>query len=233
MLKSTIVNNRKLDVYINKNQLLDDLIDYDGLLVAIGAEKLLSENLRLIEIINRSKTYCDGFGAVYALKRKGYNNIKIAGSILWLDIIKKFLDTKTFYFLGSDQRTLNKTINKLKLEYPKIKIAGKHNGFFKENKNIIIEIKKSNADIIFVAMGTPKQEFFMNECYKIHKGIYMGLGGSFDLYIGKSKKVPEWWIKYLKWEGLYRTLFDLGNIKRIKRQKIFFKYIFALISGRI
>ena len=115
MLKSTIVNNRKLDVYNDKNQLLDDLIDYDGLLVAIGAEKLLSENIRLIEIINRSKTYCDGFGAVYALKRKGYNNIKIAGSILWLDIIKKFLDTKTFYFLGSDQGTLNKTINKLQI----------------------------------------------------------------------------------------------------------------------
>lgn len=66
-----------------------------------------------------------------------------------------------------------------------------------------------------------------------HKAIYKGLGGSFDLYTGGAKQVPKFWLKYIKWEGLYRLFNDITNVKRIERQKIIFKYFSYIINGKL
>ena len=59
-------------------------------------------------------------------------------------------------------------------------------------KNIIEEFK---PDIVYVAMGSPKQEKLMERIQKSHDAVYQGLGGSFDVYIGAVKRAPEWWVK--------------------------------------
>jgi UDP-N-acetyl-D-mannosaminouronate:lipid I N-acetyl-D-mannosaminouronosyltransferase len=233
MIQPVEINNRNIYPFKSKEELLDTLSRYSGLLIAIGAEKLLSENEKLVTIINENMAYCDGYGAVYALKRKGVKAEKIPGAYLWLDLIRKEYVSKRFYLLGAKEETLNKTISKLHQDFPGIKIVGSHNGYFKEDKKIMEDIKMTGADIIFVALGSPKQEFFMSECFKSHRAIYMGLGGSFDLYTGNAKPVPKLWLKYVKWEGLYRTLMDFTNIKRVKRQVILFKYIGALLHNKI
>ena len=82
-------------------------------------------------------------------------------------------------------------------------------------------------------MGSPKQEYIMSILLNKYPALYMGLGGSFDLYCGKAKPVPEWWNKIFKWEGLYRTLNDFYNIKRWKRQPPVLKIIYKVIFNKL
>ena len=228
-----IINNKKVFAFSSEKELLDKLDNYKGLLIALGAEKLLNDDKNLASIINNSLTYCDGYGAVFALKRRGVYSVKIPGAYLWLSLIEKYCNEKIFYILGSTNETILKTKNKLEKEFPKIKIVGFRNGYFNNNDDIIKELTNLKPDIVFVALGSPKQEFFMNQAMKSHSALYMGLGGSFDLYVGKAKKVPLLWNKIFKWEGLYRSLSDITNFKRMKRQKLLLNYIYALLIKKI
>jgi len=233
MLKPIKVNNRNIFPFKDKDQFLDTIQDYNGILIAMGAEKLLSTDKELISIVNDNIAYCDGFGAVYALKRKGAIAAKIPGAYFWLEIVRKFYKKKSFYLLGAKEDVLSETITKLNTEFEGINIVGSQNGYFENEDDIIQDILTKKPDIVFTALGSPKQELLMQKLSKRHKALYMGLGGSFDLYTGKSKPVPIWWNKVFKWEGLYRLLNDITNIKRIKRQKIVFKYFSYMIKGKI
>ena len=232
-MKYSIINNKKIFAFNSEDQLLSNLDEYKGILLALGAEKILNNDKNFEDIVNKSLTYCDGYGAVYALKRKGVHSVKIPGAYLWISIIKKYHLHKSVYLVGSSDEVINKTKNKLENTYPNINILGFNNGYFKDNEVVISKLINLKPDIVFVALGSPKQEFFMDEALRSHNALYMGLGGSFDLYVGNSKKVPLWWNRMFKWEGLYRTLSDPTNIKRIIRQKILFRYLFALVSKKI
>lgn len=233
MIKPVKVNNRNIYPFADKEQFLNQIQNFQGVLIAIGAEKLLNDDEKLIAIINSNIAYCDGFGAVYALKRKGVTAAKIPGASFWLDIVAKFYKFKSFYILGAKEEVLNDTIKKLKTEFPGINIIGFRNGYYENEVEIFDEIISKKPDIVFTALGSPKQEFLMTKLQEEHKALYMGLGGSFDLYTGKAKPVPAWWNKTFKWEGLYRLFDDITNVKRIKRQKIIFKYFGYIINGKL
>lgn len=233
MLEPILVNDRMIFPFEDKKQFLDLIEDYNGLLIAIGAEKLLNEDEELISIINNNIAYCDGYGAVYALKRKGVTASKIPGAHFWLDVVNKFYKEKTFYILGAKEEVLNDTLEKLKGEFSGIKIVGSRNGYYKNENEVIEEIVEKKPDIVFAALGSPKQEFLMTKLLQKHKALYMGLGGSFDLYTGRAKPVPKWWNKVFKWEGLYRLIDDIANVKRLKRQKVVLKYFNYMIKGKI
>lgn len=227
------INQINIFPFKSKENFLNHIQDFKGILIAIGAEKLLSDNDKLIQLVNNNIAYCDGYGAVYALKRKGVEAAKIPGAYFWLDVVRSFHQERTFYLLGATFGTLQRTVEKLKFEFPAIKIVGASDGYFTDKQAIIKDIISKKPDVVFVAMGSPKQEFFMEEAMEEHQALYMGLGGSFDLYTGGAKPVPAWWNKFFKWEGLYRLLTDIKNVKRLKRQKIVFKYISFLIKGKI
>ena len=96
-----------------------------GILVAINAEKILHATEQTRSIINRNIGYCDGIGAVMALKKRGYNDvIKIPGCELWLKIISMtYQQGKTFYLVGGKQEVIEQTIAKLKVDFSGIQIA--------------------------------------------------------------------------------------------------------------
>ena len=233
MKNSAIINKKKVNGFVNEEELLLLLDKYSGLLIALGIEKILIDDENFEKIINSNLTYPDGIGAVYALKRKGIHSIKIPGAKLWLKIIRRYYLNKKIFLLGSKKEVINSVIQKLKYEYKGINIVGFHHGYFEKEEIILESIYKLKPDLIFVALGSPKQEIFMDKAHRNYKAIYMGLGGSFDLYIGKTKDVPEWWKKYFKWEGLFRLIYDIGNIKRWKRQLIFFHFIGAVFLKKI
>ena len=79
---------------------------------------------------------------------------------------------------------------------------------------LIEDVAAKSPDIVFVAMGSPKQELLMGEMQQRHKAIYQGLGGSFDVYTGNVKRAPKWWVDH-KVEFAYRLF---KEPKRIKRQ---------------
>jgi UDP-N-acetyl-D-mannosaminuronic acid transferase (WecB/TagA/CpsF family) len=73
----------------------------------------------------------------------------------------------------------------------------------------------------------------MADLIAVHPALYMGLGGSLDLFCGKVKAVPDWWCRYFIWEGLYRALSDMGNIQRWKRQLPAMRIIYKILLGRL
>lgn len=118
----------------------------------------------------------------------------------------------THYFYGSTNETLDKLEKKLKEKYPKLKIVGMYSPPFTKqvqeiNKDVLDDINKSNADFLWIGLGAPKQEIWMN----LHKGrvksLMIGVGAGFDYYAENIKRAPQIWQK-LSLEWLYRLLQD-------------------------
>lgn len=215
----------------------DELIKYvdnnKAMLIAVNAEKILHANDQTRDIINNNIGYCDGIFTVQALKQKGAKNVvKIPGCELWLDIVKHFENTKSFYLVGAKQEVIEATVSKLKTEYPNINLVGFRNGYIKNDEDriaLINDIAQKKPDVVFVAMGSPKQELLMGEMQQRHKAIYQGLGGSFDVYTGNVKRAPKWWVDH-KVEFAYRLFKEPS---RIKRQLPLIKMAIRLLFNRI
>ena len=230
-IDSQYINGKKIHAFPSKGQFLDFLDPKKAVLVALNAEKLNKSDSKLNRIINANIGYPDGIGAVWALKRKGLDAVKIAGAEFWLDIVARYHLTKSFYLLGASQEVIDLTFSKLKDEYPGINIVGYRNGFLKEGDKMSImeEFNQKKPDVVFVSMGSPKQEFLMEEFLKHHPALYMGLGGSFDVYSGSKKRAPKFFIRFgLEW--FYRLLKEPTRISRqLNLIKFFFKIIFDKI----
>lgn len=226
-MESRIINGIKCFSPSTRDELIDYALDKKAILVAVNAEKILHATPLSRELINRNIGYPDGIGAVWGLKNKGVNTIKIPGCELWLDIINKHYINKTFYLIGGKENVINETVSKLKKEFLGIKIMNFRNGFISNNtekEKLIQDIQKKKPDIIFVAMGSPKQELFMEELSAIFPALYQGLGGSFDVYTGNVKRAPKWWIKNnLEWA--YRLI---KQPTRIKRQILLIQFLWKL-----
>jgi UDP-N-acetyl-D-mannosaminouronate:lipid I N-acetyl-D-mannosaminouronosyltransferase len=221
-----IINNYKIHSFSSKEQFLQQIMNQKKILVAMNAEKIVKSDKAFRKIVNSNIGYTDGFGAVLALRRKGLKPIKIAGSEFWLDIIQRYGRSKKIYLIGSTESVIQKTVQRLQREYPHIMIVGYHNGYLNEEDKIdlIQELKNSEADIVFVAQGSPKQEFFMQELFEAHPALYMGLGGSFDIYAGDKKRAPLLFLKFeLEW--FYRLL---QEPTRIGRQLALFKFLMLI-----
>ena len=156
---------------------------------------------------------------------------KIAGAEFWLDIIKAYHQQKSFYFIGSSESVIRKTITTLKKDFPTLKIQGYRNGYLKEGdkKLLLDDFYEKKPDVVFVAMGSPKQEFLMQEFYTQYPALYMGLGGSFDVYSGLKKRAPKLFIQ-LALEWFYRLL---KEPTRISRQFNLIKFFFKIIFGKL
>ncbi|WP_027394457.1 WecB/TagA/CpsF family glycosyltransferase [Aquimarina latercula] len=228
-------NDKKIYGFNSRQELLEFILPQKKILIAVGVEKILNKNNKLTQIINENVAYCDGVGSVMVLKKKGLNSIKIPGAEFWLDIVKECYNSKTFYLIGSKLEIINQVVSKLEKDFPGIDILNYRDGYFEDEDITEIEqdIKEKKPDIVFVALGSPKQEFLMSRFIKTHKALYMGLGGSFDLYTGSVKEVPLFWKKIFRWEGLYRSFNDFKNIKRWKRQLIAFKFFYKLLTNKI
>lgn len=227
------LNGVKVFPFSSFSDLLEYVDGHKGILVAINAEKILHATPLTRDIINRNIGYCDGAGAVMALKKKGYNAVKLPGCELWLKIIAStYQEGKSFYLVGGKQEVIDATVKKLKSEFEGINILNYRNGYIKsdeERKALIDDISEKKPDVVFVAIGSPKQELLMEEMSEKHKAIYQGLGGSFDVYTGKVKRAPKWWIDH-NLEFAYRLI---KQPSRIKRQIHLVKFLAMVKFGTI
>ena len=227
------INGVDIFPFSSREELMDYVDKNKSILIAINAEKVMNATDQTRAIINSNIGYCDGVGAVWALKQKGAKNVvKIPGCELWLNIIKRYHDSKSFYLIGGKQEVIDSTIAKLRQEYPEINILGYRNGYLKnddERNALINDVVDKKPEVVFVAMGSPKQELLMGEMQKRHKAIYQGLGGSFDVYTGNAQRAPKWWLDHnLEFAHRFFT-----NPKRFKRQIPILKLAIKLLFKRI
>jgi len=229
----TLKNGVQVYPFSSFEELLDTVTHEKKILVAINAEKILHATDQTREVINNNIGYCDGTGAVMALKKHGIDNVvKIPGCELWLKIVEAlYKEGKSFYLVGSKQEVIEEAVAKLKQEYDGIHIVNYRNGYLSpEEETLLIEdIAAKKPDVVFVAMGSPKQELLMEKMSKVHEAIYQGLGGSFDVYTGHVERAPQWWVDH-NVEFAYRLL---KQPSRIKRQIFLFKFLFLVKLGRI
>ena len=232
-MESKILNGIKTYAPKSRSELIEYAIDNNRTMVAINAEKILHANNETRDFINENIGYPDGIGAVWALKKKGIKSaVKIPGVELWLDVIKSYYKTKSFYLIGGKKEVIETTVSKLKSEFKGINITNFRSGYIKnpeEELELIENIIKHKPDIVFVAMGSPKQEKLIREIQKKHLAVYQGLGGSFDVYVGYVKRAPKWWVKnYLEWA--YRVIKQ--PIRR-RRQIHLIRFVLMLLFNRI
>lgn len=128
------------------------------------------------------------------------------------------------FFLGAKQKIISQAITKMQQKYPDINIVGSQHGYFLENETdkICESIKESQADILFVAMGIPKQEFWINDnILKTGVKVAIGIGGTFDVMSGIVNRAPIIYQKlYLEW--LYRYFQDPSKSYKVKKLPAFF-----------
>lgn len=230
--KRVELNGMKVFPFSSPKELLNYVDNHKGILVAVNAEKVTKATDETRAIVNDNIGYADGAGVVVAMHRMGLPNaVRIAGADLWLEIVKESYKDKTFYLVGGKQEVIDETISKLRSEYKGIKILGYRDGYIKtdeERNELINDVAEKKPDVVYVAMGSPKQEFLMADMMTQHKAIYQGLGGSFDVYTGRVKRAPLWWQKH-NLEFLYRFL---KQPQRYKREYYRLKFLVWMMMGR-
>lgn len=230
----TFKNGVKCYAFASFDEIIDFAFERKGILVAINAEKILHATEQTKSIINRNIGYSDGSGAVMALKKHGCKDaVRIPGCELWLKVIERLqAEGKSFYLVGGKSEVIEETVAKLKEQFEGIRILGYRDGYLKtedEKKALIDDIAEKKPDAVFVAMGSPKQELLMEEIKERHDAIYIGLGGSFDVYTGRVNRAPKWWLDH-NLEFAYRLV---RQPSRIKRQIFLLKFLFLLKLGKI
>lgn len=167
----------------------------------------------------------DGAGAVWAGRKLGYQvPERVAGFDLFNELLKLASEKgyKAFFFGGSPG-IAESAAEKAKELNPGVQIVGCRNGYFNDDEaeSIIEEINASGAELLFVALGAPKQEKWLADFRdKLKPTILMGIGGSFDVLAGKMERAPLWMQKSsLEW--LFRLYKQPSRIGRMSVLPIF------------
>ena len=226
------IGNKLVYSFTGPGEIVEHLKGFKGLVISVNAERLLDNDPVMVKMLNENLGFPDGVGAVWAIRQKGYKAAKIAGVELWLDVVKNFYSGKSFYLIGGTDLVMEKTIEKLREEFPGIKIVGSRNGFFRDNEDrqaTINDVAAKKPDVVFVAMGSPRQDLLMQDLNSIHPAIYMGIGGSLDVYSGQLRRAPKFMIK-LGLEWAFRLMLEPT---RIKRQLVLFKFLYLLCIRKV
>jgi N-acetylglucosaminyldiphosphoundecaprenol N-acetyl-beta-D-mannosaminyltransferase len=155
-------------------------------------DKQLMDSIVNCDIIN-----ADGQGIVWASQILSTPLPERVAGIDLMEELVKLAAKKNYrvFFLGAKEEIVNSVIDTYTNKYGSQIVAGYHNGYFKKEEEPVIakQISDSNADILFVAMSSPKKEIFLN-AYKdiIQTSFIMGVGGSFDVVAGLVKRAPKW-----------------------------------------
>ena len=208
---------------VSKKQIHHTVVNA-GKIVLMQNNKDLEKSVVEADIIN-----ADGQAVVWAANLLGHN---IPERVAGIDLMEKLIEisyTNNYkcYFLGAREKVVQKLILIYKKKYSEKIIAGYRNGYFleKEEEDIAKKISKSGANILFVAITSPKKEIFLNK-YKYHlKNInfIMGVGGSFDVIVGKTSRAPlwmqnigmEWFFRFIQEPRRMWKRYLVGNSKFI------------------
>ncbi len=178
------------------------------------------------ELLNRSELLtADGIGVVYAAKILGSPLKERAAGY---DIAKKVLAEMnklgtSLYLFGGKPGVAEEAAANLNKEFPNIPIVGMRNGYFKpeEEADIVADINASGADMLFVCLGAPTQEKWIDRHRnELKPRVAMGIGGSLDVFAGRVERAPEAWCR-LGLEWLYRLKKEPWRFKRMTVLPIF------------
>ena len=234
---SDFASTKILGVRVDKVTKAQALETFRQLLDGSRCELIVTPNAEIVEkasktpqlrrIINEEAALVtpDGVGLIYASKLKGDPiEEKVAG----IDFAHSAIELcaklgRSVYLLGSKPGVAEMAAANLEKEIPGLKIAGFRDGYFKEEEeaSVVRQINESGADFLCVALGSPKQEYFVirhRDMLKVKAAA--GLGGSLDIWSGQLNRAPAFYIDHgLEW--LYRMIQEPKRLKRLPALPVF------------
>ena len=131
----------------------------------------------------------------------------------------------SLYLLGAKPGIAEQAAEKLSAQYPGLKIAGTHDGYFKEDGPVVEDIRQSGADCVFVCLVAPKQEFWMAKNGPATGArLLCGLGGSLDVFAGTVERAPKFFCDHgLEW--FYRLCKEPKRIGRMMKLPLFLVHV--------
>ncbi|MGN7612538.1 WecB/TagA/CpsF family glycosyltransferase [Magnetococcales bacterium HHB-1] len=199
-------------------------------IVNMRRDKILRESVISCDIIN-----IDGMGVVFGGR---FLNLDIPERVAGIDLFSRLIQMaethkKSVYLLGARQEVVSETVKRLQQKHPNLYIAGYHHGYFWDDEEKMVEkIRQSGAVMLFVAITSPKKERFIAQ-WKEQLGVHfvMGVGGTFDVIAGKTKRAPQWMQRYgLEW--FYRIV---QEPKRMWRRYLYTntRFLWLLIQAKV
>jgi N-acetylglucosaminyldiphosphoundecaprenol N-acetyl-beta-D-mannosaminyltransferase len=177
----------------------------------------------------------DGAGIVFAAKILcGIRLKRVTGIETMINICKLAEKEDHRIFIYGAREEINKAaVENLRKNYPRLKIAGRAGGYVNETKmsRLLHSINESRAKILFLALGSPKQEkwFASYKNYLENVKVCQCIGGTLDIIAGSVRRAPEIWQKYSA-EWLYRLIIEP---KRIRRQKVLPVFAVMVLFSRL
>src|SRR5699024_4682563 len=98
--------------------------------------------------------------------------------------------------LGGTKGVNEVAVEKIKIKYTNLQVAGRHHGYFDlDDEEVVAQVRDAAPDFVFAALGFPKQEEWIATHWShFSKGVFIGVGGSFDIYAEKVKRAPSFWL---------------------------------------
>lgn len=210
---------------------MDEALDRAEELMSFGVgHYVVTPNPEFIQMAKRDAQFrrllneadlavADGIGVIYAAKILGRPlREKVTGIGLAAGLCERLAKKGgKLFLLGAKPGVAEQAGENLRASYPGLTVCGVHDGYFQDDTPVVEQIRRSEADVVFVCLGAPKQEEWMArngaEC---GAKLLLGLGGSLDVLAGQVKRAPESWQK-LGLEWLYRLIKQPARIGRMAR----------------
>ena len=186
------------------------------------------EDPAVMDIVNRADlVLADGIGVIKGAAMLGTPlKGKVPGIEFAAGLLGKLAkEGRSVYLLGAKPGVAELAGKRLSGQYPGLKIAGTHDGYFQEDAPVVEDIRASGADVVLVCLGAPKQEKWMAK-NGADTGAHLlcGLGGSLDVFAGVVERAPKFWCDHgLEW--LYRLLKEPRRAGRMMKLPLFLVHV--------
>lgn len=182
------------------------------------------KNPRFLKILNASQlVLADGISVIYASRILGD---PLCGRVTGVGFAQALAEAmaregKSLYLLGAKPGVAEQAGENLKKTYPGLRIAGTHDGYFREETEVVAAINAAHPDAMLVCLGAPKQEYFMEDHgEELEVPVMAGLGGSMDVLAGNVRRAPAFFRRTgLEW--LYRLCREPKRWKRMIKLPVY------------
>jgi N-acetylglucosaminyldiphosphoundecaprenol N-acetyl-beta-D-mannosaminyltransferase len=178
---------------------------------------LMRRDKELAEIVRSSDLIIPEYAVVWGAQRLGRPLRGHVGGIMLLQALLPVCEERGWrpYFLGAQPEVVLDTVRRVLLRHPRLNIAGWHHGYLDAESEpaVLADIRRSAPDILFVAMGSPRQERWIHD-HQAELGVpvAIGVGGTFDVLAGRRREAPKWTRHGFEW--LYRLAQDPRLLRR-------------------
>lgn len=169
----------------------------------------------------------DGIGVVYGAKLLG---TPLKGRVPGIEFAQRLMgrmaeNGKSLFLLGAKPGVAEKAAERLREQYPGLRVVGTRDGYFQEDEPVAEAIRDSGADVVFVCLGAPKQEKWMRKngaACGAH--LLIGLGGCLDVFSGQVQRAPEVFQR-LGLEWFHRLLKNPSRFGRMMKLPLFLVHV--------